>query len=139
MARSKSPEGINEPNMTPLIDVSLVLVVILLVATPMAFQSGIAISRAGDSGRKAEPAKVERIEISILADDRSEVNGQPVAPGQLPGRLRPLLAASATRQVVVRCADDVSHGAFVTVLDEARGLGAAGLAVVGGPPQGGTP
>jgi multimeric flavodoxin WrbA len=35
MARSRSPEGINEPNMTPLIDVSLVLVVILLVATPI--------------------------------------------------------------------------------------------------------
>jgi biopolymer transport protein ExbD len=132
MARSKGPEGISEPNMTPLIDVSLVLVVILLVATPMAFQSGIAVSRAGQSARKAEPVKSERIEISILADDRIEVNGQPIAPGQLPGRLRPLIASSATRDVVVRCADDVSHGAFVTVLDEARTLGAASLAVVGG-------
>jgi biopolymer transport protein ExbD len=134
MARNKSPEGINEPNMTPLIDVSLVLVVILLVATPMAFQSGIAVSRADRSGHDAAPVKSERIEISIVADDRVEVNGRPVAVDQLPATLRPLLAASATRDVVVRCADDVSHGAFVTVLDEARTLGAASLAVVGGTP-----
>jgi len=134
MARNKSPEGINEPNMTPLIDVSLVLVVILLVATPMAFQSGIAVSRSSSSGAKAAPVKTERIEITILADDRVEVNGRPIAPGQLPGILRPLLKASATRDVVVRCNDDVSHGAFVAVLDEARTLGAASLAVVGGTP-----
>jgi biopolymer transport protein ExbD len=132
MARSRSPEGINEPNMTPLIDVSLVLVVILLVATPMAFQSGIAVSRGSQSASAATPVKSERIEITIVADDRIEVNGRAVAPGQLPGTLRPLIAASATRDVVVRCADDVSHGAFVTVLDEARSLGAASLAVVGG-------
>jgi biopolymer transport protein TolR len=133
MARSRSPEGINEPNMTPLIDVSLVLVVILLVATPMAFQSGIAVSRASQSARaSAAPVKSERIEISILADDRIEVNGRPVPADQLPGTLRPLIAASATREVVIRCADEVSHGAFVSVLDEARGLGAANLAVVEG-------
>jgi biopolymer transport protein ExbD len=135
MARSNNaPEGINEPNMTPLIDVSLVLVVILLVATPMAFQSGIAVSRADQSGRKAEPVKSERIEISIVADDQLQLNGRAIPVAALPAELPPLLAASATRQVVVRCADQVSHGAFVTVLDEARALGAANLAVVGGKP-----
>ena len=40
-AAGRRQTGIFEPNMTPLIDVSLVLVVILMVATPMAFQSAI--------------------------------------------------------------------------------------------------
>ena len=40
--RRPATDGIYDPNLTPLIDVSLVLVVILLVATPMALQSGIA-------------------------------------------------------------------------------------------------
>jgi biopolymer transport protein ExbD len=115
--------------MTPLIDVSLVLVVILLVATPMAFQSGIAVSRAGTSGPMAKPARSERIEISILADDRIEVNGRPVAADGLERTLLPLIGVSGTRQVVVHCADQVSHGTFVTVLDQARASGAAVLAV----------
>jgi biopolymer transport protein ExbD len=47
-APRKSENGIYEPNMTPLIDVSLVLVVILMVATPLALQSSIGVSRAAD-------------------------------------------------------------------------------------------
>src|SRR5580765_465906 len=118
--------------MTPLIDVSLVLVVILLVATPMALQSGIAVSRAGEAGKQAAPAHSERIEITIRTADRIELNGRPVALGSLGSRLQPLIAASATRQVVITCADSVPHGTFVEVLDEARRQGAVGLGLAGG-------
>ena len=129
--RFKRPEGIHEPNMVPLIDVSLVLVVILLVTTPMALQSGIAVSRAASSGQKAQPARTERIEVSILGADSILVNRTQVSRSALGARLRSLLAASATRQVVVRCADQVAHGDFVAVLDEAKAQGAAAIAVVG--------
>ncbi len=117
--------------MVPLIDVSLVLVVILLVATPMALQSGIAVSKAASSGRKAQPARTERVEVSILGADSILVNRVLVARPALGATLRPLLVASATRQVVVRCADQVPHGDFVAVLDEAKAQGAAAIAVVG--------
>jgi biopolymer transport protein ExbD len=129
--RTRRLEGIHEPNMVPLIDVSLVLVVILLVATPMALQSGIAVSRAASSGQKAQPARTERIEVSILGADSILVNKTPVPRSALPMRLQALLAASATRQVVVRCADGVAHGDFVAVLDQAKAQGAAAIAVVG--------
>jgi len=117
--------------MVPLIDVSLVLVVILLVTTPMALQSGIAVARAAASGQKAQPARTERVEISILASDSILVNRLPVTRPALGARLRTLIDASATRQVVVRCADQVAHGDFVAVLDEAKAQGAAAIAVVG--------
>jgi biopolymer transport protein ExbD len=130
-SRSRSPEGIHEPNVVPLIDVSLVLVVILLVATPMALQSGIAVSRAASSGAKAAATRTERVEISILGGDSILVNRTLVRRAQLGARLQPLLATSATRQVVVRCAGDVTHGTFVGVLDEAKAQGAAAIAVVG--------
>ena len=119
--------------MTPLIDVSLVLVVILMVATPMAFQSGIAVQNASKSGRKAaETARTERIEITIVSPDTVEVNRNLIPRAALSGLLKPLLQASATHAVVVRCNDTVSHGTFVGVLDEAKSCGAAQIAVVGG-------
>lgn len=132
--RKQPPQdGIHEPNMTPLIDVSLVLVVILMVATPMAFQSGIAVQAAVRGGRAAErDARVERIELAVTADGRVSVNRVTVPRDSLASALRPLLAASPTGTVVVRCDDGVPHGEFVAVLDEARRLGAARLAVVGG-------
>jgi len=125
-------EGIFEPNMTPLIDVSLVLVVILMVATPLAFQSGIAVNAASRSGHAApEHAKVERIELSVTADGHVIVNRTSVLRDSLGTVLRPLLQASPTGMVVLQCEDGVPHGMFVSVLDEARQLGANKIAVVG--------
>jgi len=128
----KPGDAIVEPNMTPLIDVSLVLVVILMVATPLAFQSSIAVHTASRSGRAAiEAARTERIELAVHADGTIGVNRLVVPREALAATLRPLIEHSATRMVVVRCDDDVPHGAFVSVIDEAKTLGAAGIAVMG--------
>jgi len=119
--------------MTPLIDVSLVLVVILMVATPMAFQSSISVHRAATSGRAgATPSQTERIEIELLNGGEVRVNDVMVPRAALGETLRPLFASSQTRLVVIRCEDRVSHGAFVGVLDQARQLGAGRIAVMGG-------
>jgi biopolymer transport protein TolR len=130
--RRANEPGIYEPNMTPLIDVSLVLVVILMVATPMAFQSSIAVSRAAASGQKAEPARTEWIEVTILSADRVLVNRQEVPRTALASVLEARIRESATRRVLVRCDDAVPHASFVAVLDDAKACGAAGIAVVGG-------
>ncbi|TMQ57537.1 MAG: biopolymer transporter ExbD [Candidatus Eisenbacteria bacterium] len=127
------PESIHDVNMTPLIDVSLVLVVILMITTPMAFQSGIQIRSAATSGRAAvQRVRAERIEITIVSPDSVIVNRNLMPRASLSGMLRPLLAVSATKTVVVRCNDGVPHGSFVSVLDEAKSCGAAQIAVMGG-------
>jgi biopolymer transport protein ExbD len=131
-ARGPQETGIHEPNMTPLIDVSLVLVVILMVATPMACQSSSAVSRAAASGQKAVPARTEWVEVTIESADLVLVNKQEVPRAALGSVLAARLEQSPTRRVLVRCADTVPHAAFVAVLDEAKSCGAAGIAVVGG-------
>jgi len=131
--RMRNPESIHEPNMTPLIDVSLVLVVILMVATPMAFQSSIGVQKAAKAAKTAAlAAKSERVEITIVSADTLTVNQTAVTRKDLKLLLKPLIQLSATKTVIVRCADRVPHGAFVGVLDEAKQCGAAQIAVVGG-------
>jgi biopolymer transport protein ExbD len=123
---------LREINLTPLIDVCLVLVVILLVATPLAFESAIAVRNAVQLGRKAEQVtKNERIEVGVVSDSTITVNRKLVMRSELRGELGPLLAESVTRRVVVKCAGGVAHGTFVNVLDQARLLGAAEIAVLG--------
>jgi len=127
------PEGIHEVNMTPLIDVSLVLVVILMITTPMAFQSGILVRNAAAGGQaSAEKVRTERIEITVVSADNVMVNRSLVPRRLLSDILKPLLAASATKTVAIRCNDDVPHGTFVSVLDEAKQCGASQIAVIGG-------
>jgi biopolymer transport protein TolR len=131
--RMRHEEGIFEPNMTPLIDVSLVLVVILMVATPLAFQSSISVQRAAQAARRAAiVASAERVEITILSQETVLVNRNQIPRSSLSALLKPLLDVSSSKVVVVRCEDGVSHGAFVGVLDDAKSCGATQIAVIGG-------
>ena len=129
---SKSPDGIYDVNMTPLIDVSLVLVVILLVATPLAFQSSIALKTASASARTAAVSThTERVELVLHANGDVDVNRETVSRADLGTRLDAALAASASHLVVVRCEPGVTHGEFVSAVDQARAHGAQQIAVVG--------
>ena len=123
---------ITDVNLTPLIDVCLVLVVILLVATPMTLESAIAVRNTAAAGAKSEvKSKDERIELRIMDESTVSLNGRPVNRGTVASRLRPLLDASSTRRVVVSCEPGVTHGTFVSVLDQAKLSGAADIAVLG--------
>ena len=124
--------GIFEVNVTPLVDVSLTLVCILLLSSPLAFESSLTVKKSSVSTAVVEETtENDRIELSVFSVDSVLVNETAVARRDLRKTLAPLLEASATRVVVVECDDDVSHGAFVDVLDHAKIAGAAEIAVVG--------
>lgn len=128
----KKTQGSYEINMTPLIDVSLVLVVMLLLLTPLAFESSIAVRRAASSAKKSvKPEKEERVELHVVSEDSVVVNRTLVARAELSEVLIPILEDKSQRRVVIDCADHVSHGAFVSVLDQAKLCGAAEISVMG--------
>ncbi len=121
----------HEVNMVPLIDVSLVLVVMLLLATPLAFESRIDVANASKTGQEAPKTdKSERIEIEILSAEQLRVNRIPVTYAELGGVLTPLIANSADRGVLITCQKDVPHGSFVHVLDVTKQCGTAEISVI---------
>jgi len=122
--------GEYEVNMTPLIDVSLVLVVMLLLATPLAFESSIGVRNAEKTASRAPKVEQnERVELVVVSDDSVMVNRRIVARGQLKVVLEPMIAASVNRSVLIGCDQGVSHGAFVNVLDQAKLSGAIEIGV----------
>jgi biopolymer transport protein ExbD len=124
--------GIVEINMTPLIDVSLTLVVILLLATPLAFESSLMVKRSAETASEArEKSEEERIELRVVSDDSVFVNRTIVARARLGEALVPIIASNPRALVTVACGDAVTHGAFVDVLDQAKVSGAAEIAIVG--------
>ncbi len=118
--------------MTPLIYVSLVLVVMLLLMTPLAFESSIAVHKSLASAKTAEEKEEdERIELQVVSDTDVRVNRKLVQRYELIKTLRPMLDSKTSRRVVVSCNDEVSHGAFVDVLDQAKMCGVEDIAVMG--------
>jgi biopolymer transport protein ExbD len=120
----------HEINMTPLIDVSLVLVVMLLLATPLAFESSIGVRKDDSTAQSAESKdQQERIEIVVVSDGEVKVNRDLVQLADLNSILEPMLIEAVDRTVLIACEDGVTHGAFVNVLDQAKLSGATGIAV----------
>ncbi|UCG50452.1 MAG: biopolymer transporter ExbD [Candidatus Latescibacterota bacterium] len=124
--------GLFEVNMTPLIDVSLVLVVMLLLTTPLALESSIMVRKSEQTAAKAEKTNDDdRIELRVMSAEAVRVNRTVVARDDLVDALRPLVSADSNPIVVIGCEDGVSHGAFVDVLDRAKLAGASEIAVTG--------
>jgi len=116
--------------MTPLIDVALVLVVMLLLISPLAFESAIGLRAADSSAHQGEEQEpTELVELAIVSEDSVRVNRMLVARDALVETVRPLLPPGEGR-VIVTCDMGVSHGAFVDVLDRAKLAGAVEIGVI---------
>ena len=128
---AKKRQGVTEPNLVPLIDVCLTLVIIFMVAYPLVMQSGINVSTP--SLQKAQTMKEEtelKAEIHLREDSSIELNGNIIEPGLLSDSLKSLLSASKNKMVVISADPAVIHDQVVAILDEAKQCGAEQLSIV---------
>ena len=126
--------GRAQPNMnvTPLVDVVLVLLIIFMVVAPLlAKQFWIHMPNKVEKDRPSEPDDKDR-PIVIVATRSGEIriNHEAVPAAEFPGKLRRVLAARGQRTVFFDAEDEAEFGSAVDVLDQARAGGAAEIAVL---------
>jgi biopolymer transport protein ExbD len=118
--------AISDPNMTPMIDVLLVLIVIFMIAQPM-LQKSIDIQLPLE--KPTQPNQQENtIILEIAADGTQTINTQAVPPGGLEARLREIYTGRPDKIMFIKAAPEVVYGDVITALDAARG---AGVVVLG--------
>jgi biopolymer transport protein ExbD len=123
--------GLTEINVTSLIDVSLVLVVIFMVMTPLILQSSIMVSAPGVKNAAAGSAQTElRAEVYLKLNGEVLVNGVSIPPAAVADSLRTLLAKSKNKLVVISADEQVVHDRVVAALDAAQQAGARELSIV---------
>jgi len=117
-----------EINVTPLVDVMLVLLIIFMVTAPMLTQ-GVDVNLPKASS-KALRGDEERLIITVDANSRVFVGKQPVEFNRLEGVLREIVARRTDRQVFFRADRAVPYGFVVKVIAEARNSGIEKLGMV---------
>ena len=127
VGNKKGPRG--EINVTPLIDVVLVLLIIFMVLTPSTLKHLTAtVPKKAEDDTPQPPG--ETILVEYTAKRELSINGEPVAPEALAERLADRLRYDRQKVVFFRAEDEAPYGEVVRLMDLARGSGARTLAVV---------
>jgi biopolymer transport protein TolR len=122
--------AVPQMNVTPLVDVVLVLLIIFMVVTPLlSKQFWLQLPKPDEKAAEA-PQKNEAVVLTVKKDGTLEINGTAVAKAELRDKLTRIMAARAEKAVYFDAADDAPYAVTVEAMDLARQGGAKTVAIL---------
>jgi biopolymer transport protein ExbD len=133
MSAGDSNTGLtNEPNVTPMIDVLLVLLIIFMMVIPMSRKA--IDTQLPDPTPQTAPStpNPDQIVLEVLPDGKYAINKQPVDKSELFARLKKTYEGRPEKIIFVKGDTAVTFNDVVFAMDQARG---AGVLIIGVPPK----
>ncbi len=124
---------ISQINVTPLVDVMLVLLVIFMVTAPI-IQQGVQVNLP-QTQAGAIPGKEEQLVVSINRNGRVFLNDTGMTPAELGQKLRAIRGIKSDKEVYLRADQDVRYGVVMRVVAEIKQAGIQKVGMVTRPPQ----
>jgi biopolymer transport protein TolR len=133
-AGGRTQTSLSEINVTPLVDVVLVLLIIFMLTAPV-LQSGIEVSVP--QTRTVKQISEERLVVTINSKQEVFLGNDPVNINLLPDKIREKVRDPQGQSVYVRADENVTFGAFATVMDAVKSSGITNVSIVTQPIQAG--
>jgi biopolymer transport protein TolR len=128
----RTQTSLSDINITPLVDVVLVLLIIFMVTAPV-LQSGIDVNVP--KTRTVKEITEERLVITIDKSQRVFLGNDPININEIRSKLRQKIRDPQRQSIFVRSDEDVPFGAFATVMDAVKQAGISNVSIVTQPLQ----
>jgi biopolymer transport protein ExbD/biopolymer transport protein TolR len=125
--KGRTQSSLSEINVTPLVDVVLVLLIIFMVTAPV-LQSGIEV--AVPHTKTVKEITEERLVITIDRDQRVFLNSDPININQIGAKIHEKVRDPQGQAIYLRADENVPFGAFATVMDAVKQSGITNVSIV---------
>ena len=131
MSFSSGGAGVrSDINITPLVDVVLVLLIIFMVMTPTLLKELSVVVPEKSDVQIATPTTSDQVIVAMSRENKITVNQEPIDQGALADRIHDLMAARTDKLVFFDIDDEADYGEVVHVMDTVRGAGAKTLGIM---------
>ena len=142
VVHGETPHASADMNVTPLIDVLLVLLIIFMATLPLT-QRGVDINLPLETKAPSSDVDVTQVMLEYTADRHISINHQPVTLPELESKLRDIFEVRKEKTMFIAGDGSLRYGDIIAVIDAAKGAGIEKVGIVteemrrGGAPKGG--
>jgi biopolymer transport protein ExbD len=116
-------------NVTPLVDVMLVLLIIMMLVAPM-LQKGVDVKLPSAANTTDKPDTQGQAVVAIGANKQVYLNAVPVRQGDLPTKVADAVAKQTDKVVLIKADEDVDYATVMETMDNLRAAGIEDMGLI---------
>jgi biopolymer transport protein ExbD len=129
--KAKAPGALSDINVTPMVDIMLVLLIIFMVITPM-LQKGVSVdmAKAANPRQMSDADKEDAVLLAVTRDGKIYLGTSPIVLSDVTKKVKDMISGKLDKTVYIKSDARAKYGDVVKVIDNVRAAGVDSLGLL---------